>query len=91
MVLLPCSLIPTSLTATIFCSTLTSGRLFSEEISAFISIFTSFGGSLVPTAIGSSIDFVGIAKIPVLICGLSILLFIFASLIKKSGKIENNL
>lgn len=145
----PNSLIPASLTATIFWSTLTIGRLFSGkiadkvgfgkflifaslgiiilslswaiipfklgilfvilllglalagifptmmasvtsqyphisgEISAFISIFSSLGGSLIPSAIGGSVDFIGIAKIPLLICGLSVLLFISANLMKR--------
>ncbi|MBC8059491.1 MAG: MFS transporter [Clostridiaceae bacterium] len=148
----PNSLIPASLTATIFWSTLTVGRLFSGkladkfgfskfliftslgvivitlswvlipfklvtlfailllggflagifptmmasvtsqypnvsgEISAFISIFASLGGFLVPSAIGRSIDFIGIVKIPLILCGLAVLLFISANLTKKFEK-----
>ena len=52
----------------------------SGEITAFISIFASLGGFLVPSAIGGSIDFIGISKIPFIICGLAVLLFISSNL-----------
>lgn len=58
----------------------------SGKISAFITLFASLGGSLIPSAIGKSADWAGISKFPLFICGLAVMLFLIANLRRRYVK-----
>ncbi len=67
----------------IMASVTTRFSSISAEVSSFVVIIGYLGGFFMPLVIGNSIDFVGIAKIPLFVCGLSLLLFVCANLVKK--------
>lgn len=58
-------------------------KVFTGSVSAFISIFSSLGGSLIPSAVGKYADFAGITKLPLIILALSVLLLILAAVRSK--------
>jgi fucose permease len=70
---------------TIIASSTSNYAGISGRIVAFLSVFSSLGGFLIPSAIGKSADVIGIIKLPLIIFGLTLLLFIVAVVRMKLG------
>lgn len=58
----------------------------SGSISSFVTIFSSLGGSLIPSALGKSADIVGIQNMPVIIIFVAVGLFILTLVTKRCYK-----
>lgn len=58
----------------------------SGAISSFVTIFSSLGGSLIPSALGKSADIVGIRNMPVIIIFVAVGLFILTLITKRCYK-----